>query len=234
MLAAIKAELKLVANPEKALILRRFFKTGKGEYAEGDRFVGGTVPELRRIVGHYAECPMLDIQKLLSSKIHEERFIGLQLLVSRFQSGDEKMQKRVYEFYMRSLSSVNNWDLVDSSALQIVGAYLFDKERDVLFTLAKSQNMWKRRIAIIATFYFVRKGEFRDTLAIAELLLEDKQDLIHKAVGWMLREVGKRDKLAEVKFLNAHAYHMPRTMLRYAIERFPESERRAFLSRTQS
>ena len=207
MFAAIKAELKLVANPEKALMCRRFFKTGKGEYAAGDQFIGGTVPELRRIVGHYAECSMLDIQKLLSSKIHEERFIGLQILVTRFQSGDEHTQQRAYTLYMKSLHAVNNWDLVDSSAPQIVGAYLFEKEKTPLYALARSRDLWKRRIAIVATLYFIRKGAFADTIAIAELLLEDKQDLIHKAVGWMLREVGKQDKDVELIFLK-----QPRTL----------------------
>lgn len=229
MLDNLEKELQLLKDTERGALLQRFFKTGKGQYGEGDIFFGLTVPQCRMYAKKYAALSYTGISKLLASPIHEKRLIGLLILVHNFEKGGEEEKKKVYEFYMKSLKHVNNWDLVDLTAGKIVGGYLFDKERSVLYDLANSKDLWEKRVAIIATFYFIAKGEFDDTLNISEMLLHDAHDLIHKAVGWMLREVGKKDGKIERIFLDKYAATMPRTMLRYAIEKFPEDERQKYL-----
>lgn len=230
----LKNDLKKYIDSQKAEILPRFFKTGPGEYGEGDIFIGVTVPNTRKVAKKYSMLPVSDIKALLSSPIHEERLCALFILVSQFNTGDETHRKTIYTVYLSNTSSVNNWDLVDSSASHIVGGYLADKPRDVLYKLARSKSLWERRIAILSTLYFIVKlKEYRDTFALAEILLTDTHDLIHKAVGWMLREVGKHiGQETEEIFLRKHYKHMPRTMLRYAIERFPEEIRRGYLHGT--
>jgi 3-methyladenine DNA glycosylase AlkD len=226
----IHKHLQKLANPDKAKILQGFFKTGPGEYGEGDRFLGLVVPVIRKLAKQYQDTPIGEVKKLLMSAIHEERLLALLMLVQRYQKGDDGLKKIVYGLYLESTGYINNWDLVDLSAEKIVGPYLRDRARRPLYRLAKSKSLWERRIAIISTFHYIKNHDYRDTLAVAELLLEDAEDLIHKAVGWMLREVGKRDMGAEEGFLRAHYRSMPRTMLRYAIERFPESKRKKYLN----
>ncbi len=227
----LKKDIRKVADPVRAKISQRFFKTGKGQYGEGDIFCGITVPDCRAIAKRFAVLPFNDIAKLLQSKIHEERLIGLLILVFQFNAGDERKRKEIYQFYFKHVRWVNNWDLVDLSADKIVGQYLFEhpKERTVLKKLAKSNNIWERRIAIVSTYYSIKQEAFNDTVLIADMLLHDSHDLIHKAVGWMLREVGKRSLATEQTFLRTRYKTMPRTMLRYAIERFPLATRRAYL-----
>lgn len=227
-LAALRRETRAAADPAKARLLAGFFKTGKGEYGEGDVFLGLMVPASRRIVARYADLAFADIGRLLGSKYHEERLIALLLLVRRFENGDEAEKKRVFDFYLAHAERANNWDLVDLSAHRIVGAWLLDRPKGRLTALAKSRNLWRRRIAIVATAAFIGAGRFDETFRIADLLMRDGHDLIHKATGWMLREVGKRDKTALVAFLRPRQRIMPRTMLRYAIERFPEAERKRY------
>ena len=228
----IVRRLKKMGDPRVAAHSGRFFKTGVGEYGEGDRFLGIRVPALRRCAG---ECRGLSIEealKLLRSPFHEARLLALLLLVARYSSArNEGTRAAVDRAYLRHTALVNNWDLVDCSADKIVGAHLFERDRRPLRRLARSKSLWERRIAVMATFHFIRRGDFTDTFAIAELLLDDPEDLIHKAAGWMLREVGKRDQAAEEAFLARHCGTMPRTMLRYAIEKFPERTRRAYLVR---
>jgi len=209
--------------------LQRFFKTGPGEYAEGDKFLGIKVPVLRGIARQHQDLPLKEAEKLLHSPLHEERLVSLLILIFHFNKGDEAEKEHIYKLYLRSTKYINNWDLVDVTAKFIIGAFLLDKDKDVLDKLAKSKNMWERRIAILSTFHFIEKGEFRDTMRIAKTLLNDREDLIHKAVGWMLREVGKRSLKTEEDFLKKHYKEMPRTALRYAIERFPEKKRQAYL-----
>lgn len=225
----IRTELNELASPEKAEILQRFFKTGPGQYGEGDVFLGVKVPELRKLVKKHGGLPMADVRRLLKSKIHEERLLALLILVAAYRAGTEATQKRIYELYLKNTRWINNWDLVDLSAEHIVGAYLADKSRKPLDELARSEMLWERRIAVLATFHYIKQGEFTPTLKIAKVLLRDREDLIHKAVGWMLREVGKRDLGTEEAFLKKHYQEMPRTMLRYAIERFPETKRQRYL-----
>ncbi len=221
--------LRGLANSQAALHLQRFFKTGKGQYGEGDQFLGIRVPVLREQAKKFKNTPLSDLQLLLRSAYHEERLCALLLLVQKFTKADAQEKKTFYEFYLKNTRYINNWDLVDLSAPQIVGAYLLDKDKKQLVTLARSANLWERRIAIVSTFYFIKNNQFDDTQAIAQLLLDDREDLIHKAVGWMLREVGKRDVMVLKSFLHAHYARMPRTMLRYAIEKFPEPERLKYL-----
>ena len=228
-LAEIRRDLREHASKEKAAVLQRFFKTGPGEYGEGDRFIGVQVPAARKVARRYAAIPLRQVRSLLRSSVHEERLLALLILVQKFGKADPGGQREIYAFYLEHVAHINNWDLVDLSADMIVGAYLLPRKRGVLRRLARSKDLWERRISIIATFHFIRRGEFEDTLAIAELLLHDDHDLIHKAVGWMLREVGNRDREAEERFLKRHYRGMPRTMLRYAIERFPEAKRLAYL-----
>ncbi|MEK7180439.1 MAG: DNA alkylation repair protein [Patescibacteria group bacterium] len=230
MLKELKKELHQLKNPQKAKILRGFFKTGKGEYGEGDIFLGITVPQSRKIAQKYKNLSFPDIKKLLASKIHEERLIALLILVHNFTQGSQIERKKIYNFYLASTKRINNWDLVDLSAEKIVGAYIFDKPKNILKKLARSKNIWERRIAIVSTFYFIKHNRFGNTLSIARILLGDTHDLIHKATGWMLREVGKRSLATLEKFLNKYASTMPSTALRYAIERFSETKRNRYLS----
>jgi 3-methyladenine DNA glycosylase AlkD len=229
----IQRELKQCASKEKARILQRFFKTGPGEYAEGDIFLGVMVPDTRKLAKKYARSSLRQIQFLLHSPLHEERLLALLILVAQFAQADTKAQDKIYGCYLKNTRYINNWDLVDVSAPQIVGAYLADKKRGALYTLARSRSLWERRIAVVATFYFIRKNDFRDILRIAKLLLPDTEALIHKAVGWMLREVGKRDRRALEKFLVRERQCMPRTMLRYALEHFSPSRRKQLLARVK-
>lgn len=230
-LSELKVELRRAADKATARILAGFFKTGPGEYGEGDVFLGIKVPVLRSIARQHCGLSLADAAALLRSKIHEERLLALFLLIGRFEPGAAPEQRRIYSLYMRNARFVNNWDLVDLSAPNIAGAWLFDKSREPLYALARSDNLWKRRIAIVSTHYFIRRGQFQDALRIAAMLLEDREDLIHKATGWMLREVGKRDMASAKRFLEKHCRRMPRTMLRYALERFPEQLRREFMAR---
>jgi 3-methyladenine DNA glycosylase AlkD len=228
--------LKEKANPEKAKLLQRFFKTGKGEYGEGDIFYGIIVPVQRKIAKEFLHIAINDISELLDSKIHEKRMIGLFILIDKYNKAckekNENLKKDIFEFYLAnaSKSNINNWDLVDLSAPNIVGNYLLDKNHEILFKLAKSKNLWEKRISVLATFAFIRQNEFKDSLKISEILLSDSHDLIHKAVGWMLREIGKRNLKVLEEFLKKHYKKMPRTMLRYAIEKFSESERKKWLN----
>lgn len=230
-LASLQEDLRAVALPEKAAFFPRFFKTGPGEYGEGDRFLGVKVPEQRKIAKRYQRLPLDQVALLLDSPFHEERLTALFILIHQFQKGSEKEQKRIFDLYLEKRARVNNWDLVDSSAHHILGAWLEGRNRDLLDRWARQGTLWERRMAIIATFHYLRQNEFADSLRIAEILLEDDHDLIHKAVGWTLREIGKRDLEVEKAFLEAHGSRMPRTALRYAIERFPKAERKAYLNR---
>ncbi|MCG7870845.1 MAG: DNA alkylation repair protein [Candidatus Thiodiazotropha lotti] len=218
-----------MASREIAAKSQRFFKTGQGEYAEGDRFLGIRVPILRQQAREFQQMSLTQVLRCLKSAYHEERLCALLILVRKFASGDEKLRERVFRHYLENTRYINNWDLVDSSAYQIVGAYLLTRKREILYQLARSDSLWERRIAIIATYQFIKKQQYDDALAIAELLLLDQQDLIHKAVGWMIREVGNRDRNRAQMFLNPFYQAMPRTMLRYAIERFPEPLRQGYL-----
>ena len=228
-LQELKKEIKKLSSPKRAKSSAWFFKTGKGEYGEGDIFVGLTVPVCRKLAQEYSDLELIEIKKLLKSKIHEKRLIALLILVHNYQSGTDAEKLKIYRFYLKFAKFVNNWDLVDLSAHKIVGASLSGKSKTILYKLARSKNLWGKRIAIISTAWFVNNHQFSDTLKISKILLKDQHDLIHKAVGWMLREVGKRDQRVEEAFLRKHYKRMPRIMLRYAIERFPEKRRQAYL-----
>jgi 3-methyladenine DNA glycosylase AlkD len=227
----IQTHLRSLGNPKDAAFLAGFFKTGPGQYGEGDLFIGVRVPVIRKVAKDFKELPLPEVEYLLHSPIHEERLAALVILVMQAAKADAKTRKALYDFYLANTKFINNWDLVDVSAPQIVGAYLAEKSRKPLYRLAKSAWLWDRRISILATFHFIRGGDCGDTLQIAEMLLADREDLMHKAVGWMLREVGKRDAVILEGFLGQHCRVMPRTMLRYAIERFPEEKRRAYMAR---
>ncbi len=229
MLGKLQREAKKLGNKKKAQVLQRFFKTSEGEYGFGDVFLGLTVPQSRVIAIKYKDLLFSEIVELLRSEIHEERLIALLILVYQFQH-EEMLERRIYEFYLKNTKFVNNWDLVDLSADKIVGGYLIDKPKAILYKLAKSQNLWERRIAMIATYNFIKHGEFEDALGVAEALIEDQNDLIQKAVGWMLREVGNRNLRLEERFLKKHYKQMGRTALRYAIEKFPEKVRKSYLT----
>lgn len=229
--ASLQRRLRALGNPADAAFLLRFFKTGPGEYGEGDVFLGIRVPVVRRVVKEFCELPLVAVEQALQSPYHEERLAALLILVVQTARGDAKHRKAIYDLYLENTRRINNWDLVDLSAPQIVGAHLADKNRRPLDRLARSTWLWDRRIAILSTFHFIRQCQFADTLRIAERLLADREDLLHKATGWMLREVGKRDRGALEGFLAQHVSAMPRTMLRYAIERFPEAQRRRWLGR---
>ena len=232
MLNQIKKDLLQLGNPEKAIKLSGFFKTGKGQYGEGDVFLGIPVPEQRKVAKRYLDLSLDDLQELLRSEIHEYRLTALLILVSKYGKADSSGKDEIFVFYLKNTEYVNNWDLVDLSAPKIVGNYLVNKDRSILFKLVKSSNLWERRIAVLATFMFIRNDDFEDALRISKLLLCDEHDLIHKAVGWMLREIGKRDQEVEEGFLSEYFKQMPRTMLRYAIEKFDEDKRNFYLSRT--
>ncbi len=228
----VRRALEAEATPGRAEAVAGYFKTGKGEYGEGDRFLGVTVPAQRAIAKAHAGLALDEALELLRSPVHEERLTALLILVRQFEKGDEALRGRIVEAYLANTSQVNNWDLVDSSAPYLLGTWLLERDRRVLRRLARSESLWERRIAMLSTLAFIRRGEDEDALAIATLLLDDEHDLIHKAVGWMLREVGGRVGLEPLRrFLDAHAARMPRTMLRYAIEKLPKAERQAWLAR---
>jgi len=222
--------LKNLADPAIAEHSQRFFKTGKGEYGEGDKFLGIRVPVLRKQAKKCKDMPLEEIQSLLKSSLHEERLCALFLLIHKFTRGDAVEKAIIYQLYLKNTRYINNWDLVDSSAHLIVGVYLEDKNKQPIYDLASSDSLWERRIAIMSTLHFIRKHQFDEALDLSKQLLTDKEDLIHKAVGWMLREIGKRDLHVEECFLKAHYRQMPRTMLRYAIEKFPEQKRKKYLA----
>ncbi len=228
----VKQELRKYAEPDRAESHQRFFKTGTGQYGEGDMFLGIRVPNIRAVVKCFRGLPTEDCLELLSSPWHEERLFSLMVMVDSFRRGDERMKREIYSLYMENTRRINNWDLVDLSAPGIPGAWLYNRERTPLIDLARSSDLWERRISIIATQYFIVKDDLADTLRISGILLNDKHDLIHKAVGWMLREVGKRHLETEERFLRKHYRDMPRTMLRYAIEKFPEERRQMYLRGT--
>ena len=218
-------------DPEKAKILSRFFKTSKGEYGEGDIFLGIKVPEQRKVAKKYTNLTLGDLQKLLNSKVHEHRLTSLIILVTKYKKANESGRNEIIDFYLKNTKNINNWDLVDSSAPYILGDYLLEKDRTILYNLAKSDDLWEKRISILSTFRFIRNNDFNDALKISKIHLNDEHDLMHKAVGWMLREIGKRDQEKEEKFLEKHYKKMPRTMLRYAIEKFDEDKRRYYLKK---
>jgi 3-methyladenine DNA glycosylase AlkD len=221
-----------MVSPERVEILQRFFKTGPGQYGEGDVFLGLRVPEVRKIARQFRDLAPGETTRLLKSRFHEERLLALLLFVGQYGRADSETREMIYRIYLTHTRYINNWDLVDSSAEHIVGAHLWARSRDPLYTLATSVSLWERRISVLSCFHFIKKNEFRDILTIIRMLLQDPEDLIHKAAGWMLREVGKRDLSAEESFLRQHGRDMPRTMLRYAIERFPEPTRKDYLKGT--
>jgi 3-methyladenine DNA glycosylase AlkD len=230
----IMNKLRELSDSDIAAHSQRFFKTGKGEYGEGDRFLGIRVPTIRKCVREYREISLKDTLELLKSPFHEVRLLALLILVAQYSSTNRKIeQEAIYQSYLSFTKFINNWDLVDCSAEHIVGDHLFLKDRKPIYRLARSTSLWERRIGVMSTFHFIKREDFSETLTIAELLLDDKEDLIHKAVGWMLREVGKRNRDAEEGFLVKYYKEMPRTMLRYAIEKLPESERLAYLHGTK-
>ena len=228
----ISKVLKGLADPAIAEHSQRFFKTGQGEYGEGDQFLGIRVPILRKYAKKYQATALEEIERLLKSPFHEERLFALLLLIRKFTKGDEDDKTEIFHLYLNNTQYINNWDLVDSSAHHIVGVYLEARDRQVLYKLVQSDSLWERRIAIMSTFQFIRLRQFDDTFMLAKQLINDKEDLIHKAVGWMLREIGKRAIRSEKAFLKTHYKRMPRTMLRYAIENFPEQERKKYLKGT--
>ncbi len=225
----IQQTLRQLADPDIAAHSQRFFKTGPGQYGEGDQFLGIRIPVLRQLLPRFAQTPLPAISAILHSPYHEERLFALLLMVAQFAKGNQPYRTLLYHSYLKHTACINNWDLVDCSAHQIVGAFLHDGDRTILAQLATSQSLWERRIAIIATYHFIKQHSYSDCLTIAGLLLGDRHDLIQKAVGWMLREVGKRDLAAEEQFLQNYYKDMPRTMLRYAIEKFPEQRRQEYL-----
>jgi len=225
----LRKDLKKSSNKDKAKLLQRFFKTGKGEYAEGDIFLGISVPQQRKLAKKYSNLDILTLQSLLDSKIHEERLIALLILVENYKKSHEEQKYQISSFYLKNTKNINNWDLVDLSAPNILGNYLLEKPKDILYQLATSENLWEKRIAVLSTFAFIKNSRFNEALKIARILINDSHDLIHKAVGWMLREIGKRSLQEEENFLRTSYKEMPRTMLRYAIEKFPEEKRQAYL-----
>jgi 3-methyladenine DNA glycosylase AlkD len=227
----LQRRLRSLGNPAQAAFVAGYFKTGPGQYGEGDVFVGVRVPALRKLAREFKGLALDEVERLLHSAIHEERLAALLILVMQAAKADAKTQGAIYRLYLAHTKHINNWDLVDLSAPAVVGGYLADRSRRPLYRLARSSWLWDRRISILATHAFIRRGDFADTLAIAERLLSDREDLMHKAAGWMLREVGKRDVAVLEGFLDRHAGVMPRTMLRYAIERFPEGKRKKYLAR---
>jgi 3-methyladenine DNA glycosylase AlkD len=233
LLADLKRELVKSGSREYAKTAAYFFKTGPGQYGEGDQFLGIRTPQLKTILKRYTDLPLKDVRTLLLSGIHEERVSGASILVTKYRSkdSDDTQKKIIYDFYMKHAQRFNNWDLVDLSAPLIPGDYLFKRDRKILFDFAHSKNLWEKRIAIMSTFGFLKRGDFSTTFEIADILMSDKHDLIHKAVGWMIREVGNRDLKAEEQYLSTRYTTMPRTMLRYAIEKFPEAKRKHYMKK---
>ena len=230
MLSQLKQDLNKLEHKEKTKILQRFFKTNKGEYGEGDIFLGIKVPEQRKIANKY-DLNLKQIQELLSSKIHEYRLTALFTLIQKYKKANQTEKQEIFNFYLKNTNNINNWDLVDLSAPKILGDYLLNKERTTLYQLAKSNNLWENRISILSTYQFIKNNQFEDTLNISKILLTNKHDLIHKAVGWMLREIGKKDLQILEQFLKQHHKQMPRTMLRYSIEKFSKAKRKVYLTR---
>jgi 3-methyladenine DNA glycosylase AlkD len=228
-LAELRKRIKELASPAVSKTMQWFFKTGKGDYGEGDVFAGLKVPTQRKLAREFKDLSLTDLKSLLNSSVHEERLTSLFILVDNYGKGNDKEKETIFAFYLKNRKGINNWDLVDLSAPKIVGKHLLSKDRSILYKFALSKNLWDRRIAVLSTYEFIRNDDFKTTLEIAEILLDDEHDLIHKAVGWMLREVGKRDLETEERFLKLHYKIMPRTMLRYAIEKFPESKRKKYL-----
>ena len=227
----VKTELEKLADPEYAGKLQGFFKTGIGQYGEGDLFLGVRVPDQRRISKKYRNASLSDVLHLLRSRIHEHRLTGLFILIEQFKRGTQEIRHQIVDLYLDNTAYVNNWDLVDSSSYKILGEWLVDRERGILYQLAESDNIWERRISIISTFAFINRGDLTDALALAKILINDDHDLIHKASGWVLREVGKKDRAALEEFLLEYYKMMPRTMLRYAIERLPNDRRKFYLEK---
>jgi len=232
LLQDLKKDFEKLSNPAKAKLLASFFKTKKGEYGEGDVFLGIVVPKQRELVKKYQTLSLSDLQDLLRNTIHEYRLTALFILVFQYKKADKNQKQKIVNFYLKNTKNINNWDLVDLSAHYILGDFLLEKDKSILYQLVKSKNLWERRISIMSTFAFIKKDSFGDTLKISELLLNDQHDLIHKAVGWMLREIGKRDLKIEESFLMKYYQKMPRTMLRYAIEKFEEKKRKFYLTKT--
>jgi len=228
-LIELQKKIKMLGSPEVSKTMKWFFKTGKGEYGEGDVFAGLKVPTQRKLAREFRDLSLVDLRVLLNSPVHEERLISLFILIDKFAKSTEKERQVIFKFYIENRKRVNNWDLVDLSAPKIMGKYLLEKDKGLLFKFALSKNLWERRIAVLSTYEFIRNENYDTTLKIAKILLEDDHDLIHKAVGWMLREIGKRDLMTEENFLKTHYKKMPRTMLRYAIEKFPEVKRKKYL-----
>ncbi|HJT16673.1 MAG TPA: DNA alkylation repair protein [Thermoanaerobaculia bacterium] len=229
-LVAVRKRVREFADKDRAKFLLRFFKTAPGDYGHGDRFLGLRVPDVRKIAREFRSLSLDDIRALLASKWHEERLLALVILADQFAGASDSERKQIYRLYLASTDRINNWDLVDASAPQIVGTFLAERDRRPLYRLARSKKLWERRIAIIATQHFIRRGELDDTFAIAQMLLADEHNLIHKAAGWMLREAGKRDRISLERFLDEFASRMPRTMLRYAIERLPNDLRAKYMA----
>jgi 3-methyladenine DNA glycosylase AlkD len=228
-LSELKKTIRKNANQEHAKNLQWFFKTGKGEYGEGDKFLGLKVPLQRKIANQFSDIELSDLKQLLQSKIHEDRLISLLILVDKYQKADDYEKEKVYKFYLQNRQHINNWDLVDLSAPKIVGQHLLDREKEILYKYARSTKLWEKRIAILSTATFIKNEEFTTTLELSDILLYDDHDLIHKAVGWMLREVGKLNMKVLENYLKPRYNNMPRTMLRYAIEKFPEQKRKMYL-----
>jgi len=221
--------MKTLADRNVAKTMQWFFKTGSGDYGEGDFFIGLKVPVQRKLASKFKDLSLAEIKELLSSSFHEERLISLFILIDKYQKADEKGKKVIFNFYLENRKGINNWDLVDISAPKIIGRYLLEKDKSILFKFAVSKNLWERRIAILSTQEFIKNNNYKPTLQLAKMLIKDEHDLIHKAVGWMLREIGKKDITLEENFLRVHYKEMPRTMLRYAIEKFPETKRKKYL-----
>lgn len=232
MVFQIKSELKKYIKPEKVAIFANFFKTGQGQYGEGDLFLGINVPDQRTVAKLFQnEATLSDVDSLLKEKYHECRLTALLILVEKYKKSSDENKKRIVDFYLENLKRVNNWDLVDLTAPKILGNYLLDKDRKILYRLARSENLWEKRVSIISTYTLLKDKQYLETIEISKILLSDTHDLIHKAVGWMLREMGKMDKKIEMDFLDIYYKKMPRTMLRYAIEKFSEEERQDYLKR---
>ena len=228
-LTELQKKIKELGSPEVSKTMQLFFKTGKGEYGEGDIFAGLKVPSQRKLAREFRDLSLTDLKILLNSPVHEERLISLFILVDKYGKGDKQEKEAIFSFYLKYKRGINNWDLVDLSAPKIIGKHLLNKDKSLLFKFALSKNLWERRISVLSTYEFIKNNEFDLALQISEMLLKDKHDLIHKAVGWMLREIGKRDLQAEESFLKIHYKKMPRTMLRYAIEKFSETKRKKYL-----
>jgi 3-methyladenine DNA glycosylase AlkD len=228
-ISELRSKIKTLADKKVAETMQWFFKTGRGDYGEGDVFIGLKVPVQRKLAREFRDLSLTEIKELLTSTVHEERLISLFILIDKYRKADERGKEKIFNFYLKNRKGINNWDLVDISAPKIIGKHLREKDKSILFKFALSKNLWERRIAILSTQEFIKNDDFAPTLQLAEMLISDEHDLIHKAVGWMLREIGKRDRATEEKFLKIHYKNMPRTMLRYAIEKFSETKRKKYL-----